>query len=272
MNLYPFFVSAAVPDTIHASLNLIPLLLCMAEMISHLVGLLGLVLAKIKLLDATRRLCERFAGTSHDGQQSHSSQSFTGQYLSISTGYITASVNLAQEYVKLGKTGKASAIYGQTLIAIRNGGPSDEVRTVFLLRYSESLATVTNVLRRYACEDQCRDSTAHAVFSSTTYCEALSLAEMLPVEDKSRSTSQRLRARVGSLERAALAAHTYGLIQYARVGASLNSLAISLISVVGRPYRLTRRHAPISSVVESCRGYSCALNTTARVFKVLLGP
>lgn len=38
------------------------------EMISHLVGLLGLVLVKIKLLDVTRRLCERHAGTSHDGQ------------------------------------------------------------------------------------------------------------------------------------------------------------------------------------------------------------
>jgi separase len=65
-----------------------------------------------------------------------------------STGYITASVDLAHEYVKLGKTGKASVIYGQTLIAVRSGGPSDEVRTVFLLRYSESLATVGNVLRR----------------------------------------------------------------------------------------------------------------------------
>lgn len=68
--------------------------------------------------------------------------------LRLSAGYITASVDLAHEYVKLGKTGKASAIYGQTLIVIRNGGPSDEVRTNFLLRYSESLATVNNVLRR----------------------------------------------------------------------------------------------------------------------------
>jgi hypothetical protein len=38
------------------------------EMVSYLVGLLGLVLVKVKLLDVTRRLCERHAGTSHDGQ------------------------------------------------------------------------------------------------------------------------------------------------------------------------------------------------------------
>jgi separase len=39
-----------------------------SEMMSRLLGLLGLVLVKIKLLDVTRRLCERRAGISHDGQ------------------------------------------------------------------------------------------------------------------------------------------------------------------------------------------------------------
>jgi separase len=31
------------------------------------------------------------------------------------------------------------------------------------------------------------------------------------------TTAQRVKARVGSLERAAMAAHTFGVIQYARV-------------------------------------------------------
>jgi len=53
--------------------------------------------------------------------------------------------------------------------------------------------------------------------SSATYCEALGLARTLPGEDKAAPTSQKVRARVASLERAAIAAHTYGLIQYARV-------------------------------------------------------
>lgn len=37
------------------------------EMVSHLLGLLGLVLVKVKLLDVTRQLCGRHVGTAHDG-------------------------------------------------------------------------------------------------------------------------------------------------------------------------------------------------------------
>lgn len=67
--------------------------------------------------------------------------------------------------------------------------------------------------------------------SSTTYCEALGLAAALPGEDKKASTSQKVRARVGSLERAALAAHAYSVIQYARVG--VFSICIHRISEIG---------------------------------------
>lgn len=59
-----------------------------------------------------------------------------------------ASIDLAHEYVKLGKTGKASNLFGQALTAVRNGQVSDEIRTAFLLRYSESLATVCNIHHR----------------------------------------------------------------------------------------------------------------------------
>jgi separase len=116
-------------------------------MVSHLVGLLGLVLVKVRLLDVTRRLCEQHSGTSHDGQWRYRSET-NNSFIVYLVGYITASVDLAHEYVKLGKTAKASTVYGQALIAIRNGGPSDEIRTTFLLRYAESLAIVNNVLRR----------------------------------------------------------------------------------------------------------------------------
>lgn len=63
------------------------------------------------------------------------------------------SIDLAHEYVKLGKMAKASAIYGQTLIVIRNNEASAEVRTLFLLRYSESLALVNNISRRYCAHN-----------------------------------------------------------------------------------------------------------------------
>ena len=59
------------------------------------------------------------------------------------------SIDLAHEYVKLGKTAKANTIYGQTLSVVRNNEPAAEVRTLFLLHYSESLALMNNVLRRW---------------------------------------------------------------------------------------------------------------------------
>ena len=95
----------------------------------------------------TRRLCEQHSGTSHDGQWRYWLET-NNSFIIYLAGYIVTSVDLAHEYVKLGKTAKASTIYGQALIAIRNGGPSDELRTIFLLRYAESLAIVNNVLRR----------------------------------------------------------------------------------------------------------------------------
>ena len=58
------------------------------------------------------------------------------------------SIDLAHEYVKLGKMAKASTIYGQTLAVVRNNEPTAEIRTLFLLHYSESLALMNNVLRR----------------------------------------------------------------------------------------------------------------------------
>lgn len=133
-------------------------------------------------------------------------------------GYLATSVDLAHEYVKLGKTGKASTIYGQALIAVRNGEPSDEIRTSFLLRYSESLATVNNVLRRYfnpLWPFQVCSLTVSC--SASVYCEAIGLAGTLAGEEKGMTTAQRVTARVCNLERAAIAAHTYGVIQYAKV-------------------------------------------------------
>jgi separase len=116
-------------------------------MVSHLLGLLGFVLVKVKLLDVTRRLCEQHSGTSHDGQWRYRLET-NNLFIIYLEGDIITSVDLAHEYVKLGKTAKVSTIYEQALIAIRNGGPSDEIRTIFLLRYAESLAIVNNVFRR----------------------------------------------------------------------------------------------------------------------------
>jgi separase len=63
-------------------------------------------------------------------------------------GYIATSVDLAHEYLKLGKIKRANAIYGQVLNAIRGGHLSDEICARFFLRYAEALAAVDNVLQR----------------------------------------------------------------------------------------------------------------------------
>jgi hypothetical protein len=68
--------------------------------------------------------------------------------MSFVIGYIMASVDLAHEYVKLGKIRRASAIYNQSLSSVRSGSLSDETKVRYLLRYAESLVAADNVLQR----------------------------------------------------------------------------------------------------------------------------
>ena len=55
------------------------------------------------------------------------------------------------------------------------------------------------------------------LFRSTIYCEARKLSEDISPEDKTLPTSQRIRHRVGKLERAAMAANAFAMIQYYNV-------------------------------------------------------
>ena len=66
----------------------------------------------------------------------------------FSKGYITASIDLAHEYVALGKMRRASSIFSQALEVVRGRHASPEVAVRFLLRYSESLAMVEEVSKR----------------------------------------------------------------------------------------------------------------------------
>ena len=62
--------------------------------------------------------------------------------------FVKISVDLAHEYVKLGKTEKGGNIYKHTLSVVKNLALSREARVLFFLRYSESLAITGNVLKR----------------------------------------------------------------------------------------------------------------------------
>lgn len=72
-------------------------------------------------------------------------------------GYISASLDLAHEYMRIGKTRRTTSIFNQALDAVRGGKVSDEISALFLLRFAESLALLENVPRRWvlkhlACE------------------------------------------------------------------------------------------------------------------------
>lgn len=69
---------------------------------------------------------------------------------SISPDFVRASVDAAIEYVKLGKTQRALAIYAHALTAVTTPTTiSDEVRVSLFLHYAETLALNGNTEKRY---------------------------------------------------------------------------------------------------------------------------
>lgn len=113
-------------------------------MASELLGLMGYVLAKIHLLSVAWKLSEHQEGPASEGKATVIP---CIPCLKHFQEYIIMSVDLAHEYVKLGRAEKAASIYSQALTAIRNVGTTTEIRTLFLLRYAESLAASGNVLK-----------------------------------------------------------------------------------------------------------------------------
>jgi hypothetical protein len=118
------------------------------EMSSRLLGLLGLFLNKVHVLETTRRLCERHTGMAEDGL-SCGLIYFVVSYVALSD-YISASTDLAHEYVRLGKVKKAAAIYNHTLDVLKTRNISDEAQAKLFLRFAQSLAVSNDCLQRWA--------------------------------------------------------------------------------------------------------------------------
>ncbi|PFH48873.1 hypothetical protein AMATHDRAFT_148907 [Amanita thiersii Skay4041] len=154
--------------------------LTLLQTTARVLGLMALILPKVRILDVTRKICEKHLGTACDG-------------------YISASLDLAHEYVKLGKLRRASTVFNQALNTVRSGQVSDEVCSLFFLRYAEALAVLEDVPQ-----------------SANVYCEAVVCAQRCVLEDKNMPTLRRIQLRVQRLERAAMAAHVFALIQYAQ--------------------------------------------------------
>ncbi|KAJ3567488.1 hypothetical protein NP233_g6332 [Leucocoprinus birnbaumii] len=147
---------------------------------ARVLGLLSLSLLKVQLLDVLRKLAE-----AHKGITSES--------------YITASLDLAHEYMRIGKTRRATAIFTQALETVRGGHVSEETSALFLLRFAESLALIENIPQ-----------------SASVYSEAIGVAKRIEYDEKSGSSVQRVHARVRRLEKAAIAARTVAFIQHCK--------------------------------------------------------
>ncbi|KAJ7632765.1 cysteine peptidase C50 [Roridomyces roridus] len=164
------------------------------QLASRVLGLLSQVLLKVHLLDITRRLCERSSKSSLDG-------------------YVNSSVELALEYIKLGKIKPATVLFNRTLSTVSEGEVADEVRVMYYLGFAELLALSDDAVR-----------------SSELYSQAQVIAQRMGEESKSMSTLERVHCRVGRLEKAATACNVFALIQYCREDSatSLESLLQSL--------------------------------------------
>ncbi|KAF7294812.1 Cysteine peptidase C50 [Mycena indigotica] len=164
------------------------------ELVACILGLLTQDLLKVRLLEITRRLCEKYPTSSTDG-------------------YLTASAELALEYMKLGKSKRAYTILTRSLDIMKSGKHSDGAGTMFYLRHAECMALSEDLMR-----------------SSELYREALTRAQLVSEETKGMMTAERVRFRVGNLERAAVACHVFALMQHCRedTAASLESILQSL--------------------------------------------
>ncbi|KAL4079672.1 peptidase family C50-domain-containing protein [Scleroderma citrinum] len=150
------------------------------QMNIHLLGLLGLIVLKVKLLEVLKRLCEQ-------------------QIPVPIEAYSTFCVDLAHEYIKLGRPKRAGSIFNRCAAVFKAGTVPDEVRLRYLLGQAEVLALGDNITG-----------------SASVYCEAHDLEADVAIEDKTAPTAQRIRTRVERLERAALACRVFSAIQYSK--------------------------------------------------------
>ncbi|KAF9552923.1 hypothetical protein CPC08DRAFT_822591 [Agrocybe pediades] len=164
------------------------------QLTSIILGFLSLTLPKARLLEMARKIAQRHSRSTSDG-------------------YVLASLDLAHEYVVLGKLKRASSIFYPALDIVRSGKASNDVAVRFLLRFSEAMALMDDAPKSYEI-----------------YLEALEFSNLVDLEQTASSTQQRICARAKVLELAALAAHTFGSIQYTKgeICASLDGLLQSL--------------------------------------------
>jgi separase len=134
--------------------------------------------------------------------------------------FVQLSVQLAHEYVKLGKLREAGGVYKRSLSPMQIQTVSSDTRVVLLLRHAESLTRMGDTSQRlFICYYYCRS--ADSATSIALYNEALQLSETLPKNEGESSTLDRVHSHANRLRRAALAASVFAGIKLAQVSSSL---------------------------------------------------
>jgi len=134
--------------------------------------------------------------------------------------FVQFSIQLAHEYVKLGKLTEASGVYKRSLNPTQLQTVSSDTRVVLRLRHAESLTRIGDIDQRLFIYYYHRHRPDSAT-SITLYHEALQLSETLPKNEGESSTLDRVHSHVNRLRRAALAASVFAGIKLAQVRSSL---------------------------------------------------
>ncbi|EIN08169.1 hypothetical protein PUNSTDRAFT_102931 [Punctularia strigosozonata HHB-11173 SS5] len=171
-------------------------LLTLFDTTCQLIGLIGHISLRIRLLSVARRICES------------SLDSHIERFVKVST-------ELARNYATLGKSYKAALIFqqGADVISRFQTRVSTDVRLLFLLHHAATLALMDDI---------------HT--SAKLYCEAVALSSATKDEERGVSTSDRVRSRARRLVRTATASDVYAIIQSARAepAESLSAMLRSL--------------------------------------------
>ncbi|KAI9438648.1 peptidase family C50-domain-containing protein [Lactarius indigo] len=155
-------------------------LISLMNMAINLVGFIGHIVLKLEFLHVARQVCEHPLIVQHEE-------------------FVQLSVQLAHEYVKLGKLRDAGVVYKRSLSPTHVQTVSNETRVVLLLRHAESLIKIGDVDQGIAI-----------------YTEALQLSESSPTNEKESSTADRVHSHVNRLRRIALAATVFTEIKLAQ--------------------------------------------------------
>jgi separase len=119
-------------------------------MLAQLLGLLGHVPLKIQFLNILQKIAEQSPEPAADGM-------YILPILSLlpflnHVGFIRASVDAAAQYLTLGKTRRALAIFAHAHTAVNDaaaGMISDDVHIRLLLHYAEALVRCGDAKKRY---------------------------------------------------------------------------------------------------------------------------